>query len=157
MEKDYTGLWENLGLNLENHAGLLGVLSEGYKNIYLSQKGRPEQMGYFDFVISEIHGLRVEKIFEAKKEKRKVVGTFCLYVPEEIVLAVDAVSIGLCAGAEVGSDEAEKFIPRNTCALIKAFMGFKLAGLCIGQLKTRIEAFLEMINMNNAAIAQKFI
>ncbi|HKZ58068.1 MAG TPA: double-cubane-cluster-containing anaerobic reductase, partial [Thermodesulfovibrionales bacterium] len=25
---------------------------------------------------------------------------------------------------------AEKFIPRNTCALIKAFMGFKLAGLC---------------------------
>ena len=130
MQKDYTGLWERLGLNLENHAGLLGVLSEGYKNIYLSQKGRPEQMGYFDFVISEIHGLRVEEIFEAKKEKRKVVGTFCLYVPEEIVLAVDGVCIGLCAGAEVGADEAEKFIPRNTCALIKAFMGFKLAGLC---------------------------
>ena len=28
------------------------------------------------------------------------------------------------------ADEAEKYIPRNTCALIKAFMGFKLAGLC---------------------------
>jgi benzoyl-CoA reductase/2-hydroxyglutaryl-CoA dehydratase subunit BcrC/BadD/HgdB len=130
MEKDYTGMWERLGLNLENHAGLLGVLSGAYKNIYLSQKGRPKGMQYFDFVISEIHGLRVEEIFEAKKEKRKVVGTFCLYVPEEIVLAVDGVCIGLCAGAEVGADEAEKFIPRNTCALIKAFMGFKLAGLC---------------------------
>ena len=130
MQKDYTGLWEGLGLNLENHAGLLGVLSDAYKNIYLSQKERPNGMGYFDFVISEIHGLRVEEVYEAKKEKRKVVGTFCLYVPEELVLAVDGVCIGLCAGAEVGSEEAEKFIPRNTCALIKAFMGFKLAGLC---------------------------
>jgi len=72
MQKDYTGLWEGLGLNLENHAGLLGVLSDAYKNIYLSQKERPNGMGYFDFVISEIHGLRVEEIYEAKKEKRKV-------------------------------------------------------------------------------------
>lgn len=39
---DYTEMWRNLGLNLENHAGLLAVLSEGYKNIYLSQKGRPK-------------------------------------------------------------------------------------------------------------------
>jgi benzoyl-CoA reductase/2-hydroxyglutaryl-CoA dehydratase subunit BcrC/BadD/HgdB len=130
MQKDYSDLWEKLGLNLENHTGLLGVLSDAYKNIYLSQRGRPKGMGYFDFVISEIHGLRVEEIYEAKKARRKIVGTFCLYVPEEIVLAVDGVFIGLCAGAEVGTDEAEKFIPRNTCALIKAFMGFKLAGLC---------------------------
>ncbi len=53
-----------------------------------------------------------------------------MYVPEELILAVDGVCIGLCAGADVGADEAEKYIPRNTCALIKAFMGFKLAGLC---------------------------
>lgn len=130
MQKDYTGMWKGLGLNLENHAGLLGVLSDAYKNIYLAQKGRPKGMEYFDFVISEIHGLRVEEIYEAKKARRKVIGTFCIYVPEEIVLAVDGVCIGLCAGAEVGAEEAEKFIPRNTCALIKAFMGFKLAGLC---------------------------
>jgi benzoyl-CoA reductase/2-hydroxyglutaryl-CoA dehydratase subunit BcrC/BadD/HgdB len=130
MQKDYSDLWEKLSLNLENHTGLLGVLSDAYKNIYLSQRGRPKGMGYFDFVISEIHGLRVEEIYEAKKARRRIVGTFCLYVPEEIVLAVDGVFIGLCAGAEVGTDEAEKFIPRNTCALIKAFMGFKLAGLC---------------------------
>jgi benzoyl-CoA reductase/2-hydroxyglutaryl-CoA dehydratase subunit BcrC/BadD/HgdB len=127
---DYTEMWRNLGLNLENHAGLLSVLSEGYKNIYLSQKGRPKGMEYFDFVISEVHGLRIKEIADAKQAGRKVVGTFCVYVPEEIVLAADGGCIGLCAGAEVGSGEAEKFIPRNTCALIKAFMGFKLAGLC---------------------------
>ena len=127
---DYTEMWKSLGLNLENHAGLLGVLTEGYKNIYLSQKGRPKGMEYFDFVISEVHGLRIKEIHDARQSGKKVVGTFCVYVPEEIILAADGICIGLCAGAEVGTDEAEKFIPRNTCALIKAFMGFKLAGLC---------------------------
>ena len=130
MSKDYREMWSSLDMNLEAHDGLLGVLSDAYKNIYLSQKNRPEGMKYFDFVISEVHGLRIEEIVEAKKEKRKVIGTFCVYVPEELILAVDGVCIGLCAGADVGADEAEKYIPRNTCALIKAFMGFKLAGLC---------------------------
>jgi len=130
MGKDYTEMWKGLGLNLEKHAGLLGVLSDAYKNIYLSQKERPAGMGYFDFVISEVHGQRIIEILKAKKEGKKIIGTFCLYVPEEIILAADGVCIGLCAGAEVGTSEAEKFIPRNTCALIKAFMGFKLAGLC---------------------------
>jgi len=123
-------MWSTIGINLKAHDGLLGVLGEAYKNIYLSQKNRPKGMDYFDFVISEIHGLRIEEIVESKKTGKKVIGTFCVYVPEELVLAVDGVCIGLCAGADVGSDEAEKYVPRNTCALIKAFLGFKLAGLC---------------------------
>lgn len=130
MAKDYTQMWSSIGLNLKGHDGLLTVLTEAYKGIYLSQKNRPKGMDYFDFVISEVHGLRIEEIFEAKKSGKKVIGTFCVYVPEELVLAVDGVCIGLCAGADVGSDEAEKYVPRNTCALIKAFLGFKLAGLC---------------------------
>ncbi len=127
---DYTKMWENLGLNLKAHSGLLSVLSDAYRDIYLSQKDRPKGMGYFDFVISEVHGLRIEEIVKAKEGGRKVVGSFCVYVPEEIVLAAGGVHIGLCAGADAGVEEAERFIPRNTCALIKAFMGFKLAGLC---------------------------
>jgi benzoyl-CoA reductase/2-hydroxyglutaryl-CoA dehydratase subunit BcrC/BadD/HgdB len=123
-------MWENLGLNLKAHSGLLSVLSDAYKDIYLSQKDRPKGMGYFDFVISEVHGLRIEEIIKAKEEGKKVVGSFCVYVPEELVLAANGVNVGLCAGADAGADEAERFIPRNTCALIKAFMGFKLAGLC---------------------------
>ncbi len=130
MQKDYKAMWKELDMNLEAHDGLLGVLTDFYRNIYLSQKNRPDGMKYFDFVISEVHGLRIEEIIEAKKQGRKVIGTFCVYVPEELILAVDGVCIGLCAGAEVGFDEAEKYVPRNTCALIKAFMGFKLAGLC---------------------------
>lgn len=130
MTKDYNNMWSDLGINLKEHNGLLAVLSDAYKNIYLSQKNRPEGMKYFDFVISEVHGLRIEEIVKAKEAGRKVIGTFCVYVPEELVLALDGVCIGLCAGADVGTDEAEKYVPRNTCALIKGFMGFKLAGLC---------------------------
>jgi benzoyl-CoA reductase/2-hydroxyglutaryl-CoA dehydratase subunit BcrC/BadD/HgdB len=130
MSKDYKSMWKGLDMNIEAHDGLLGVLTDAYKSIYLSQKNRPEGMKYFDFVISEVHGLRIEEIVEAKKQGRKIIGTFCVYVPEELILAVDGVCIGLCAGADIGADEAEKYIPRNTCALIKAFMGFKLAGLC---------------------------
>lgn len=130
MAKDYRAMWEKLGINLQAHDGLLSVLSDAYKGMYLAQSNRPKGMGYFDFVISEVHGLRIEEIVAAKEQGRPVIGTFCVYVPEELVLAVDGVCIGLCAGAEVGFDEAEKYIPRNTCALIKAFMGFKLAGLC---------------------------
>ena len=130
MSEKYTEMWRSLGLNLEAHQGLLSVLTDAYQGIYLSQQNRPEGMKYFDFVISEVHGLRIVEIVEEKKKGKQVFGTFCLYVPEELILAVDGVSIGLCAGADVGTEEAERYLPRNTCALIKAFMGFKLAGLC---------------------------
>ncbi|MFH1866389.1 MAG: double-cubane-cluster-containing anaerobic reductase [Candidatus Eisenbacteria bacterium] len=127
---DYAPMWQELGLNLEAHEGLLEVLGTFYNDIYLSQADRPKGMEYFDFVISEIHGLRVKELQDAKKEGRPIVGTFCLYVPEELVLAVDGVCIGLCAGADVGTEEAEKLLPRNTCALIKSFFGFTMSGLC---------------------------
>ncbi|MGQ9648339.1 MAG: double-cubane-cluster-containing anaerobic reductase [Thermodesulfobacteriota bacterium] len=128
--KDYHPMWKDLGLNLEAHDQLLNVLGQAYKDIYMTQENRPKGMQYLDFVISEAHGLRIEELMETKKKGNKVIGTFCVYVPEELILAVGGTCVGLCAGAEIGIDEAEKVLPRNTCALIKSFMGFKLAGLC---------------------------
>jgi benzoyl-CoA reductase/2-hydroxyglutaryl-CoA dehydratase subunit BcrC/BadD/HgdB len=67
------------------------------------------------------------------KEKaagRKVVGAYCVFVPEEIVLAADASLVGLCAGADFAVEEVEKWLPRNTCALIKSAFGFKLGKVC---------------------------
>jgi len=123
-------MWKDLGLDLDTHDVLLGVLGTAYGDIYLSQKDRPAGMGYLDFVISEIHGLRIRELVDAKAAGRKVIGTFCLYVPEEIILAADAICVGLCAGADMGTAEAEKVLPRNTCALIKSFFGFKLTRVC---------------------------
>jgi len=130
MTASYEAMWERLGLDLEAHASLLEVLGKFYGDIYLSQQGRLRGMEYLDFVLSEIHGLRIRELEEARALGRKVIGTFCVFVPEELVWAADAIQVGLCAGAEAGTEAAEKILPRNTCALIKSFVGFKLARLC---------------------------
>ena len=96
----------------------------------MSQKNRPRGMEYFDFVMSEVHGLRIQELLDAKKEGRKVIGTYCTFVPEELVLAVNGIMVGLCAGADFATDEAEKLLPRNTCSLIKSTFGFKLGKVC---------------------------
>src|SRR5512136_22425 len=105
MSENYRPMWEKLALDLKAHDGLLQVLGDAYQQIFLSQKDRPEGMKYFDFVMSEVHGLRVKELMDAKAAGRKVVGSFCVYVPEEIVLALDGVHVGLCAGAEFGYAE----------------------------------------------------
>jgi benzoyl-CoA reductase/2-hydroxyglutaryl-CoA dehydratase subunit BcrC/BadD/HgdB len=87
-------------------------------------------MEYFDFVVNEIHGLRIQELQEHKKSGGKVIGAFCVFVPEEIVRAAGGICIGLCSGIEIGTAEAEKVLPRNICPLIKSFMGFKLAKVC---------------------------
>ncbi len=130
MATPYDDMWEKLNLDLPAHEGLLQVLGKFYGDIYLTQEGRLKGMEYLDFVLSEVHGLRIKEIQEAKAQGRKVIGTFCVFVPEELVLAADAVCVGLCAGAEIGKEAAEKILPRNTCALIKSFVGFKLNRLC---------------------------
>jgi benzoyl-CoA reductase/2-hydroxyglutaryl-CoA dehydratase subunit BcrC/BadD/HgdB len=130
MPTPYDEMWEKLNLDLTAHEGLLQVLGKFYGDIYLTQEGRLKGMEYLDFVLSEVHGLRIKEIQEAKAQGRKVIGTFCVFVPEELVLAADAVCVGLCAGAEIGKESAEKIMPRNTCALIKSFVGFKLSRLC---------------------------
>ncbi|MDR3555162.1 MAG: double-cubane-cluster-containing anaerobic reductase [Syntrophobacteraceae bacterium] len=130
MSNQYDAMWEKLNLDLDAHSGLLEVLGKFYGDIYVSQQGRLRGMEYMDFVLSEVHGLRIKELQDAKAAGKKVVGTFCVFVPEEIVLAAGGVQVGLCAGAEIGNDQAEKVLPRNTCALIKSFVGFKLSRLC---------------------------
>jgi benzoyl-CoA reductase/2-hydroxyglutaryl-CoA dehydratase subunit BcrC/BadD/HgdB len=65
-------------------------------------------MEYQNFVLSEVHGLRIKELQDAKAQGRKVIGTFCVFVPEELVLAAEAVCVGLCAGAEIGKETAGK-------------------------------------------------
>jgi len=130
MSDTHKQMWADLGLDLAAHDALLQVLGKGYQDIFLSQKDRPSGMDYFNFVMSEVHGLRVKELLDGKKEGRKVVGSFCVFVPEEIVRAADATLVGLCTGADFATEEVEKLLPRNTCSLIKSAFGFKLGKVC---------------------------
>ncbi len=106
-------------------------LPQPYIDLYVPQTNRPESMAYFENLVAAGGMGRVEEIFNEKENRGAIaVGSFCVYAPEELVLAVDGIHFSLCSGAEVATDEAEKLIPRNTCALIKAIVGFRATGKC---------------------------
>ena len=57
MENDNVQMWKELDIDLEPHDTLLNALGPIYREIYLSQVNRPEGMGFFDFVVGDIHGI----------------------------------------------------------------------------------------------------
>jgi benzoyl-CoA reductase/2-hydroxyglutaryl-CoA dehydratase subunit BcrC/BadD/HgdB len=130
MTEKYVPMWKNLGMDIEKHNQLLNGLCQYYTSAVLSQKNRPKAMGYFDFVVSEIHGLRIQELEELRKAGKKVIGAFCIYAPEELAYAADATMVGLCGGADFSVPDAEAVLPRNLCPLIKSFYGFKLNRTC---------------------------
>jgi len=130
MVDDYRQMWQEIGLDLDAHDGLLAVLPPLYGEVIIGQEKRPARMAYFDEFFSEIHGRRIKELVGEKARGGSVVGTFCTYVPEEIILALGASAIGLCGGADVAGEEVEKYLPRNLCPLIKSSLGFKLAKIC---------------------------
>ena len=130
MTTDNRQMWTNLGIDLERHDVLLNALGTIYQETYLSQKNHPEGMGFFDFVVGDIHGIRVRELRQHAINGGKVVATYCVFVPEEIVWAADAIPVGLCAGTQFSVPLAEEILPRNTCALIKSSFGFKLGRIC---------------------------
>jgi len=130
MSEQYLEMWKNIEIDIEKHNILLSALGQFYTDIYLSQKNRPQKMDYFDFVVSEIHGLRIKELNDKRSQGKKVVGAFCVYAPEEIAAAADASMVGLCGGADFSVPDAEAVIPRNLCPLIKSFYGFKLGRTC---------------------------
>ncbi len=130
MAEDIREIWKELNIDLERHDELLEALPPVYEEIFLSQENRPEAMEYFDAVVADIHGARIKELYELRKEGKPVLGTFCVYVPEEIPLAVGGVCVGLCGGAEFPIPDAEKHLPRDLCPLIKSSFGFLVARLC---------------------------
>ncbi len=114
---------------LDPARALSPALPQPYLDLYVPQKNRPQSMAYFENLVAAGGMGRVEEIVDAKEATGCIaVGSFCVYSPEELVLAVDGIHFSLCSGTEVATDEVEKHIPRNTCALIKGLIGFKLSG-----------------------------
>ena len=98
---DYRKMWEDLGMDVENHDLLCSVLPGAIGDVFLSQENRPEAMDYFDMVLADVHGLRPAELVEFKKNGGKVFGTFCTYVPDEIIFAGNGIATGLCAGSQI--------------------------------------------------------
>ena len=129
---DYYPMWKSLDMDTEAHDGLLGAVGQMYGDMFLTQHNRPKSTSYLDNFATNLHSGRIKEMLDAKEQGRikKIIGSFCLFVPEEIVAAAGGVEVGLCAGADWAPEEVEKHLPRNTCPLIKGFTGFKLGRVC---------------------------
>lgn len=127
---DYREMWKDLGMDVDNHDILCEVLPQVFTDVYLSQENRPQAMDYFNMVVSEIHGIRPKELIEFQKQGGKVVGTFCIHVPDEVALAAGAVVTGLCSGSQFWVPGGEKVLPTATCPLIKASIGARLDKTC---------------------------
>lgn len=67
---------------------------------------------------------------EEKDNGRHVVGTFCTYTPRELIYAADAIAVSLCSVSDETIPEAEKYLPKNLCPLVKASYGFAITDKC---------------------------
>ena len=123
-------MWGNLGMDLETHDQLCAVLPTAFGDVYLSQENRPEGMDFFNMVVADIHGIRPAELIEAQKNGQKVFGTFCVFVPDEVVIAANGIVTGLCGGSQFWVPEGEKVLPANTCPLIKASLGARFGKTC---------------------------
>jgi benzoyl-CoA reductase/2-hydroxyglutaryl-CoA dehydratase subunit BcrC/BadD/HgdB len=70
------------------------------------------------------------KIKEGKDNGLKVVGIYCTYCPQELVLAAGAGPVSLCGTKEEPIAVAEEILPRNLCSLIKSSYGFAISDTC---------------------------
>jgi len=128
--RDFKEMWEEIGLNVELHNQLIENMTNLHTKMYLSQKNRPKSIVRFDHSFHSSHKERVAEVIEYRKSGKKSIGTFCIYVPEEIALAADVLPIPLCGGTGWSVNFADKVLPRDICPLIRSTFGMAFSNTC---------------------------
>jgi benzoyl-CoA reductase/2-hydroxyglutaryl-CoA dehydratase subunit BcrC/BadD/HgdB len=66
---------------------------------------------------------------EAKSKGQKVIGYFCPYVPEELILAANMLPIRLVFGGEIGPATAgEEYLKPYSCPFSRSCVGYQVTG-----------------------------
>lgn len=73
--------------------------------------------------LDRAYSARIAALSAAKGRGKKIVGTLCLYVPDEIIFAAGADRVILCGGRDDTIPAAEAYLPRGICPLAKASFG----------------------------------
>ncbi len=80
--------------------------------------------------VNEVRTDLAYRLEMAKDEGKKVVGCLCSYFPSELVLAADAIPVGLCGTTQEPIAEAEKVLPVDQCPMVKATYGRAINNTC---------------------------
>ena len=67
---------------------------------------------------------------EIKDKGTPVIGAYCTYFPQEIAMAMGAVTVGLCSTSDETIPIAERDLPKNLCPLVKSSYGFAVSDKC---------------------------
>lgn len=89
----------------------------------------PQSMGYFINIMRDVFvDGREERLFPStglqSANHKKVIGTYCMMVPEEMIHAAGAIPVRLCGGSHEASSIGDELVPRDTCPVVKASVGF---------------------------------
>ncbi len=68
------------------------------------------------------------EIQDWKDKGGKIVGTFCSYVPEEIITAAGFLPFRMRATGSTGADEADAYLSNNNCSYARHCLGMGLRG-----------------------------
>ena len=86
--------------------------------------GRPDALTPFTDVLKKAN-VDFERVMPADK---KVIGTYCMMVPQELIYAAGAENVKLCSGSFTGFSIGEDITPRDACPLVKAVAGMQEIG-----------------------------
>jgi len=78
----------------------------------------PEEMGYFYERFSSFFGET-----PVVNNGKKVIATMCIHVPVELIYAVGAIPLRICAGSQSMAEIGEAFLPAKACPLVKSTFG----------------------------------
>lgn len=112
------------------HDRLLENSEKAHSRNFLWQRNRPAGMKAFDKALHDSHGQRVKEIVDYRENGGKSIGSFCIYVPDEIAMAAGVLNIPLCGGTGFTVDYADKVLPRDICPLVRSTFGMAISGTC---------------------------
>jgi benzoyl-CoA reductase/2-hydroxyglutaryl-CoA dehydratase subunit BcrC/BadD/HgdB len=94
------------------------------KNIsLLVNPKRPQHLKYFEHIMTEPDA-RVKELEAFKQKGGKIIGMFCVQVPEELIYAAGAIPIRLECGFINAVSASEELMPSNVCPLCRSSVGF---------------------------------
>ena len=107
-------------------SAMKSMLNEEIKKLQ-AMPNRAKSMAYFDD-IARYYGTRAEEVWRFKSQGGKVVGSLCMFVPNELIAASGALPVRLCGGFHEPTNPANVILgDAGLCPLVKSTLGMKMA------------------------------
>lgn len=88
--------------------------------------GEPEEYAYFKNILRKVF---IDNEVVKYSDDEKLIGSFCVTMPSEVIHAAGARPLKLCSSSYVGFHIGDYVTPRDVCPLIKSVVGNVVGGI----------------------------